>query len=249
MRTPNWLEQDPESHHTAIESSRFGRIPAELRLRIYGLLVEPCIIQIWRNRSRLSNNLCSSSKNDKKSFGPVGTLKELITSNDLNQDAVVEEAYVLHDACSVGKRHHSQPHLSFSLFLTCRLIYAEARDIMKTDLIARLPSHVFTSIPVINPPLPLVWVSIPATRNNPAVQVAHPPKWCTKLIPSHSLRCLYAAATGIMEARIQIRKVDSRGEVSVSQRMCCELHRGNGQGWWERRKRDMEVKWVDVFGV
>ncbi|KAL8998327.1 MAG: hypothetical protein Q9188_006126 [Gyalolechia gomerana] len=129
-KTPNWLEQDPEHHLSAIESSPFGGLPAELRLHIYSYLVTPGTIHIWRYNNLLSNTLCPQSSHDPRTFGPTGTLKELVASKKLNQVEVAEEVVCLHNHCVIHRKTPWRPRISFSLFLTCRLFYAEAKDII-----------------------------------------------------------------------------------------------------------------------
>ncbi|KAL8716772.1 MAG: hypothetical protein Q9225_005925 [Loekoesia sp. 1 TL-2023] len=350
-KTPNWLEQDPECHLSAIESSPFGQLPVEVRLHIYNFLVEPCTIHVWRHKNRLSNSLCPESSNDPRSFGPVGTLKELVASNNLNQDAVVTEATCSHIGCAVTRVYAPRPRISFSLFLTCRLFYAEGKDIVNkiyltstfhfrnipalelfvdtispahkallrqihltlpvaryyggvhhplnqtlnrlapnpyangsspghipkqsphlrlriqfhqysTDhgfevnlspsihrLISRLPAYLFSSVLVIVPALPAIPVRLPFVPGQHPVTVMAAPKWYTKLVPSHNLECLCEIVTEVMEARYTIRQAERQGRVRVDQWMCCDEARGQGEGWWTARRKDLEIKWAVVFGV
>ncbi|KAL8934177.1 MAG: hypothetical protein Q9216_006037 [Gyalolechia sp. 2 TL-2023] len=129
-KTPTRLEQDPDHRLSTTESSPLGELPAELRLHIYSYLVTPGTIHIWRCNNLLSNTLCPRSSHDPKTFGPSGTLKKLVAGKDFNQDELAEEVVCLHDDCLINRKHPRRSRISFSIFLTCRLFYAEARDII-----------------------------------------------------------------------------------------------------------------------
>lgn len=129
-KVPNWLEQDPQDHCAAIESSPIGKLPAELRLHVYSFLVEPGTIHIWREHNILSNSLCQESLDDTKSFGPHGTLQSLIDSKEYNQSEVATEAACRHVFCTDARRLTHRYHVGLSLFHTCRLLYMEAKPLI-----------------------------------------------------------------------------------------------------------------------
>ncbi|KAI4129146.1 MAG: hypothetical protein LQ338_002381 [Usnochroma carphineum] len=127
---PNWLDQDPQEPLSAIEYSNFGKLPAELRLRIYDYLAQPGTLHVWRQQNRLFHSFCYENPLDLRSFGPTGTLKRLVANGKFNQDQVVKEAGYHHNACSMDRNNPTRRRASFSLFHTCRLIYMEARPLI-----------------------------------------------------------------------------------------------------------------------
>ncbi|KAI4195097.1 MAG: hypothetical protein LQ346_003521 [Caloplaca aetnensis] len=132
MRTKilNWLDQDPQEPLSAIECSPFGKLPIELRLHIYSFLAGPGTIHIWCEQNRLSNSLCLEGIDDTKSFGPLGTLKDLVASEEFHQAEVAAETACRHAFCTNSRRLPYRPHLTFSLFHTCRILHTEANSLI-----------------------------------------------------------------------------------------------------------------------
>ncbi|KAL8898321.1 MAG: hypothetical protein Q9207_006767 [Kuettlingeria erythrocarpa] len=129
-KIPNWLDQDPQNPLSAIECSPFGKLPIELRLHIYSFLAGPGTIHIWCEQNRLSNSVCLESIDDTKSFGPLGTLRSLVASEEFHQAEVAAEAACRHAFCTNSRRLPYRPHLTFSLFHTCRILHIEANSLI-----------------------------------------------------------------------------------------------------------------------
>ncbi|KAI4095963.1 MAG: hypothetical protein LQ344_001344 [Seirophora lacunosa] len=141
---PTSLDQETQDPWSAIAYSVFGKLPPELRLRIYSFLLEPGAIHIWRRNHHLHNTFCSSTRNESESHAPLGTQQDVIAEGRYRQEEVVTEGSCDHPTCFLTMRSPARPRISLSLFRVCRLFRTEAKS--RVDRVYRTSTFHFTDI-------------------------------------------------------------------------------------------------------